>query len=53
MLADHLAWIVAQDWVSDLHDEIRRVWSLLVGTNGSDGTARIPRTRRAAPTGCE
>jgi hypothetical protein len=49
MLADHLAWIVAQDWVGDFYDEIRRVWSLLVGANGGDGTARIPRPRRARP----
>ena len=53
MLADHLAWIVVQDsvqdWVGDFHDDIRRVWSLLVGANGGDGTARNPRPRRACP----
>jgi hypothetical protein len=49
MLADHLASIVAQGWVGDFYDEIRRVWSLLVGANGGDGTARIPRPGRACP----
>ena len=49
MLADPLAWIVVQDRVGDFYDEIRRVWSLLVGANGGDGTARIPRPRRACP----
>jgi hypothetical protein len=52
MLADHLAWIVVQDWVGDFYDDIPRVWSLLVGANGGDGTDSIG-PGGPAPTGCE
>jgi hypothetical protein len=47
MLADHLAWIVAQDWVGDFYDEIRRVWLPLVGRTAA--TARHGSPGRGGP----
>ncbi|WP_157936898.1 hypothetical protein [Geodermatophilus chilensis] len=54
VLADHLGWVLAQDWAGEFYDEMRALWGLLRAANGRprpQGRARCRETVGGQPCG--